>query len=69
MGKQEKKGNKAIMIAGGIALTVVGFVVIPLLHKKLTNKAVKKSYKSENIYFDNLGPDVVHKGTMKGGYE
>ena len=57
------------MIAGGIALTVVGFVVIPLLHKKLTNKAVKKSYKSENIDFDNLGPEVVHKGTMKGGYE
>ena len=64
--KNKGKGKKTLIIAGGIVLTAVGFIVIPrLLDKyankayKYANKAYKFSLKKEEIDFDNMGPEVV----------
>ena len=43
--KKKSKGKKALIIAGGIALTVAGFIVIPPLLDKYANKAYKSSLK------------------------
>lgn len=57
--KKKSKGKKALIIAGGIALTVAGFIVIPPLLDKYANKAYKSSLKKEEIDFDDMGPEIV----------
>lgn len=57
--KNKSKGEKALMIVGGIALTAVGFIVIPPLLNKYANKAYKRFFKKEEIDFDNMGPKIV----------
>lgn len=57
--KNKSKGKKALMIAGGIALTAVGFIVIPPLLDKYANKTYKYYLKKEEIDFDNMGPKIV----------
>ncbi len=57
--KNKGKGKKTLIIAGGIVLTVVGFIVIPPLLDKYANKAYKVSLKKEEIDFDNMGPEIV----------
>ena len=57
--KNKSKGKKALIIAGGIALTAVSFIVIPPLLDKYANKAYKFSLKKEEIDFDNMGPEIV----------
>ena len=57
--KNKGKGKKTLIIAGGIVLTVVGFIVIPPLLDKYANKAYKFSLKKEGIDFDNMGPEIV----------
>jgi len=42
-----------------------GFIVIPPLLKKLTNKAVKIISSSKDIDFDSLGPEIVRKDAPK----
>lgn len=54
--------NKTIWwVLGLIALAAVGFIVIPPLMKKYSNKLYKKSLKEDEIDFDNLGPEIVKK--------
>lgn len=53
--------KKALIIIGGIILTVVGFIVIPPLMKKYSNKLYKSRIKSEDIDFDSMGPEIVKK--------
>lgn len=43
--KNKGKGKKTLIIAGGIVLTAVGFIVIPRLLDKYANKAYKFSLK------------------------
>lgn len=57
--KNKGKGKKTLIIAGGIVLTAVGFIVIPCLLDKYANKAYKFSLKKEEIDFDNMGPEIV----------
>lgn len=57
--KNKGKDKKTLIIAGGIVLTVVGFIVIPPLLDKYANKAYKVSLKKEEIDFDNMGPEIV----------
>ncbi|MGF0145118.1 hypothetical protein [Sharpea azabuensis] len=57
--KNKGKGKKTLIIAGGIVLTAVGFIVIPPLLDKYANKAYKFSLKKEEIDFDNMGPEIV----------
>ncbi len=57
--KNKGKGKKTLIIAGGIVLTAVGFIVIPRLLDKYANKTYKFSLKKEEIDFDNMGPEIV----------
>ena len=58
--------NKTIWwVLGLIALAAVGFIVIPPLMKKYSNKLYKKSLKEDEIDFDNLGPEIVRKDENK----
>lgn len=53
-------------IIGTVAVTTVGFLVIPPLMKKYSNKLYKFSLKKDNIDFENMGPEVVKKEKSKG---
>lgn len=60
--KEQKKNNRCVRVGlfvVGAALTVAGFIVIPPLIKKYGNKAYKKSLSTEDIDFDNMGPEIV----------
>lgn len=48
-------------IIGIAAVTVIGFLVIPPLMKKYSNKIYKSSLKKGEIDFDNMGPEIVKK--------
>ena len=65
--KNKNKKKKALIIAGGIALTAVGFIVIPPLLDKYANKAYKSSLKKEEIDFDNMGPEIVPSKEKEDG--
>lgn len=55
------KNENLLYVIGSVVLMVAGFIFIPPLMKKYTNKAYKKSCSSEEIDFDNLGPEIVKK--------
>ncbi len=56
---ENKKCKKALLVVGGIALTAVGFIVIPPLLEKYSAKMYKSSLEKDEIDFDNLGPEIV----------
>jgi len=56
-----KKKKKSIEVLGIIISFFVGIIVIPKLIKKCGRKIYKKSLKSEEIDFENLGPKIVKK--------
>ena len=67
--KNEKKRYKVrqvFMFVGGAALTVAGFLVIPQLLEKYSNKMYKSSLKKEEIDFDSLGPEIVPHDKREG---
>jgi hypothetical protein len=51
--------SKVIWFIVGSALTVAGFIIIPPLIKKYGDKVYKKSLNTEDIDFDNMGPEIV----------
>ena len=53
-------------IIGIIVLMAVGFLVIPPLMEKYSNKIYKFSLKKDNIDFENMCPEVVNKEESKG---
>lgn len=57
--KKKDRCGKFIWFAVGSALTVAGFLVIPPLIKKYGNKTYKKSLNTEEIDFDDMGPEIV----------
>lgn len=59
--KRKKRSSKVWLFVGGAAVTATGFIVIPPLIKKYTNKVAKHNSSTENIDFDNLGPEIVRK--------
>ncbi|MEA4933380.1 MAG: hypothetical protein VB071_07360 [Lawsonibacter sp.] len=48
-------------IVGGIGLTVVSFIAMPPLIQKISNAIYKQGSKTDNIDFDNLGPEIVKR--------
>ena len=62
---KEKKKNRALWVVGSIALTVVGFIVIPPIIDKVSTKAYKLSVQSEEIDIENLEPEIVKKSEME----
>ena len=71
MRNQKKNGRcmKVGLVVAGAALTVAGFVVIPPLVKKYSYKVYKKSLNTEDIDFDNMGPEIVPNKDTKGEEE
>lgn len=53
--------KKMLIIVGGIILTVVGFMIIPPLMEKYSNKLYKSRINSDDIDFDSMGPEIVRK--------
>lgn len=49
------------LIVGGVALTAVGFVVIPPIINHVSRKLYKASTGTSDIDFDDLGPEIVRK--------
>lgn len=62
---RNNKAYKVLLLVGGAILMAAGFIVIPPLLKKLTNKAVKIISSSKDIDFDSLGPEIVRKDASK----
>lgn len=61
---RKKTGHKKLLIVVGAALTVIGFIMIPSRIDKYGNKLYKASLKTEEIDFDNMGPEIVKKETI-----
>ena len=61
METNEKNSNTFLWILGGIVLTALGIMYIPLLIQRMGNKFSKWTSKVEDIDFDNLGPELVKK--------
>jgi hypothetical protein len=54
------------MFVSGAALTVAGFIVIPELLEKYSNKMYKSSLKKDEIDFDSMGPEIVPHDKKEG---
>lgn len=52
-------------IIGIAAVTVIGFLVIPPLMKKYSNKLYRSSLKKDKIDYDKMGPEIVKKEEAK----
>ena len=52
-------------VIGVVAVTAIGFLIIPPLMKKYSNKIYKSSLKNDDIDYDNLGPEIVKKENKK----
>lgn len=67
--KKEKKQcsiRKILIFVGATALTYTGFLVIPQILEKYSNKMYKSSLKKENIDFDSMGPEIVPYDNKEG---
>ncbi len=48
-------------VIGFLALSIIGFLVIPPLMKKYGNRIYKSSLEKDEIDFENMGPEIVKK--------
>jgi hypothetical protein len=55
----KQSGRRIVIVVGGLVLTIIGFLTIPQLVRKYSNKRYKKSLESEEIDFDNMGPEII----------
>ena len=62
---KEKKKTRILWVVGSIALTAVGFVIIPPIIDKVSTKAYKLSLQNEEIDIENLEPEIVRKSGME----
>lgn len=56
--KKNRCSKVAWYVVGG-ALTVAGFILIPPLIKKYGDKVYKKSLNTDDVDFDEMGPEIV----------
>ncbi|MDD6596124.1 MAG: hypothetical protein PUE92_08805 [Catenibacterium mitsuokai] len=56
--KNDRCGKMKLFVIGS-ALTLVGFIIVPPLIKKYENKVYKKSLDTDDIDFDDMGPEIV----------
>jgi len=61
--KEKEKTKKICWIVGSIALTAVGFSVIPKLIDKYGNKMYKKTITDTEITINDMAPEIVKKET------
>lgn len=61
--EEKSKCKKIAVVSFGTILTVGGFIAIPQLVKKYSNKMYKDSLSKEKIDFENLGPVIVKTET------
>lgn len=61
--KKKEKAKKICWIVGSIALTAVGFSVVPRLIDKYGNKMYKKSITDTEININDMAPEIVKKET------
>lgn len=57
--KKKDRYSKVAWFIAGSALTVAGFIFIPPLIKKYGNKVYKNSLDTDDIDFDDMGPEIV----------
>lgn len=57
--KKKDKCGKMKWFVIGSALTVAGVIIAPPLIKKYGNKVYKKSLNTDDIDFDDMGPEIV----------
>lgn len=57
----KEKKSKFIIILGGVALTIFGFIIIPPLVEKFSSKVYKSTLKKERVELNDLGPEIVKK--------
>lgn len=66
MEKKQCSTRKILIFVGGTALTIAGFLVIPKMLEKYSNKMYKSSLKKEKIDFDSMGPEIVPHDNKEG---
>ena len=59
--------RKLLMAAGVLMITTAGFILIPPMLKKCSNKIYKASVKKDDIDFDSLEPEIVRKEESRTG--
>lgn len=52
-------GKTVYWIIGFATMTILGFLIIPPLMKKISNKLYKSSLKKDEIDFEDMGPEIV----------
>ena len=52
-------------VVGIAAVTGIGFLVVPSLMKKCSNRLYKFSLEKEEIDFESLGPEIIEKEEPK----
>ena len=61
--------NTAFLVLGTCAIVTIGFFVVPPITKKVSTKIYKVNLKTEEIDFNNLGPEIVKTETIANGEE
>ncbi len=62
--KEKEKMKKICWIVGSIALTAVGFSVVPKLIDKYGNKMYKKTITDTEKIINDMAPEIVKKETQ-----
>ena len=55
----------ALGVAGVVVLTVAGFIIVPPLLRKYSNKVYKTTIQKDAVDIDSLGPEIVRKEDTK----
>ncbi len=66
---KEKKScglGKFLMVIVGATLMATGFVLIPPLIEKYSNKMYKCSLRNNDIDFENMEPEIITHDKTKG---
>ena len=56
-----ENGKKIILFCSGIGITLISILSFNLLYDKHSRKRFRKKIKSNNIDFENMGPEIVRK--------
>jgi hypothetical protein len=57
--KNKRKVQRIVSMISGVSLTVIGFLVIPKVINKYSQKIYKRNLKADEIDFENMGPEIV----------
>lgn len=57
----KKKNEKAVQFLGAIGITFIGFLTIPPLIKKVSQKLYRDDIEKKEFNFDDFEPEIVEK--------